>query len=157
MEKGVAITLVVVSMVLILGLLVYVLASGQILIISISSPTEAGQSNYYPGSSSTTTQDEGVTVVLVDSNKNDYSSYNDYGIVRRNYIYDRYGNRIYNDYMIDRYGRSYSLRNYDYYDGMYIKNDFRCFNYYGKYDGLMRTHCSRIHYSDDRKQYYGED
>ena len=166
MERGVAITLVIIALVLVFGVLVYILVDGEFLNNIFDdngnyyTQEKESYSTYTTNTGSSTSS--GSTTVVIDNTKSNYGSYrgnynNMYNNYRNsNYMFDNYGNRIYNGYATDRYGRVYSLRNYDYYDGSYIEGGFRCYDYYGEYDGLMRTHCSRIHDYDDRPYYWND-
>ncbi|MEK6880309.1 MAG: hypothetical protein AABY22_11905 [Nanoarchaeota archaeon] len=124
MERGAAIALVAVALVLVFGILVYILASEGIFSISFGSPAITGQQSYYSNSGTTRTAE--TTVVILD-NKEDNSI----------------------DYKNNYYRDMREMMRYDYYDGYYRDyrdGDFRCYKYYDRYDRKTRTHCTRDYY-----------
>lgn len=150
MERGVAITLIILAMILVFGVLVYTLINPQI----ISTNYDANDKSYSESKTSwskgeeyskTTTSsgysDSNPSVIIIDNRDDNNKMYRD--DYYRNYIVDKYGRKYYTD-SVSSYRR-------DYYSGVYRDNNFRCYEYYDRYDRMMRTHCSRI---DDRYDRY---
>ena len=138
MERGVAITLVIVAMVLVFGVLVYVLFSQNIFITNTIDDSSENNQNTYSSSNSNNPE-----VIIVDTAKDN---------TVQNYIYGYYNNIGYQSYLTDRYGNMVYLpmERQGYYNGMYIENGFRCYDYYNDYDRIMRTHCTKNRNYDRR-------